>query len=168
MALLKVYNHADERLRRLVMICRYWVVSIACVVLLCGCSNDFSGDRYDSANVGEISRTDSGVVVSLRKVKLKTNEMGIGTVLGAVGGGLVGSAFGGGNAKFLTAAAGAVAGGAAGHAVENREQDGVEYTIKLDSGAIVTIAQGVTPQISVGQQVRIINSNKGRSRVVPL
>ncbi|MDR2666628.1 MAG: glycine zipper 2TM domain-containing protein [Holosporales bacterium] len=147
--------------------CRSWVVCVVCITLLCGCANDFSGNRYDSANIGEVSKTDSGTVMSLRRVELKDDKIGVGTVLGAVGGGLVGSAFGGGNAKFLTAAAGAVAGGAAGHAIENKAQDGIEYTIKLDTGAVVTIAQGVTPQISVGQRVRVINSNKGKSRVVP-
>lgn len=137
--------------------------------LFSGCSNDFSGNRYDSVNVGEVSRTDHGTVVSLRKVEIKPNgnDLGAGALLGGVGGGLLGSAFGGGKGKILTSAAGAVVGGVAGNAIQNRAQDGIEYTIKLDSGATITLAQGTQPAISVGQRVYVVNSSKGRSRVVP-
>lgn len=140
---------------------------MAIAILLAGCASDYSGNKYDGATVGEVQRTEKGQVISLRKVELKPESSVAGTTLGAVGGGLVGSAFGGGNAKLLTAAAGAVAGGIAGNAIATRTQDGIEYTVKLDSGAVVTIAQAPTPAISVGQRVRIIYSQKGRSRVVP-
>ena len=136
-------------------------------ILLAGCASDYSGNRYDGSAVGEVQRTEKGQVISLRKVELKPEHSVAGTALGAVGGGLVGSAFGGGHAKLLTATAGAVAGGVAGNAIATRGQDGVEYTIKLDSGAVVTIAQAPTPTISVGQRVHVIYSQKGRSRVVP-
>ena len=153
---------------------------MAIAVLLAGCTSDYSGNKYEGATVGEVQRTEKGQVISLRKVELKPENSMTGTALGAVGGGLVGSAFGGGNAKLLTAAAGAVAGGIAGNAIASRTQDGVEYTVKeiinsiddkynvkLDSGAVITIAQAPTPPISVGQRVHVIYSQKGRSRVVP-
>ncbi|MBQ2177177.1 MAG: glycine zipper 2TM domain-containing protein [Alphaproteobacteria bacterium] len=140
---------------------------IAIAMMLAGCTSDYSGNRYDGSAVGEVQRTEKGQVISLRKVELKPEKSMAGTALGAVGGGLVGSAFGGGHAKLLTATAGAVAGGVAGNAIATRAQDGIEYTVKLDSGAIVTIAQAPTPAISVGQRVHVIYSQKGRSRVVP-
>lgn len=149
---------------------RIFTSVLACVtatLLLTGCGSEFSGNQYESRTVGEVSRTDSGTVISLRKVELKSDSSTLGTTLGAVGGGAVGSLFGGGNAKFLTATAGAVAGGIAGNAIASRPEEGIEYTIRLDSGSVVTIAQGKDPMISVGQKVRLINSNKGRSRVVP-
>ncbi|MBQ8651232.1 MAG: glycine zipper 2TM domain-containing protein [Alphaproteobacteria bacterium] len=137
------------------------------VVLFSGCStNPFSGNTYDSASMGEVSRTDTGTIVSLRKIEIKSEGTGAGTALGAVGGALAGSLFGGGDGKYLTTAAGAVIGGVAGNAIENRSQDGIEYTIQLDNGSTVTIAQGLTPALSVGQKVRVIYSNRGQSRVV--
>lgn len=140
---------------------------IVCSLFLSGCStSEFSGNRYDAASVGEVARTDRGYVLSLRKVELKPDGSLVGTALGAVGGGLVGSMFGGGNGKFLTAGAGAVAGGLAGNAIGSKSKDGIEYTVKLDNGSIITIAQGASPAISVGQRVYIVNSNKGRSRIV--
>ena len=79
----------------------------------------------------------------------------------------MGSMIGGGKQKLLTGAAGAVAGGVAGNAIASRAEDGIEYTVKLDNGSVVTIAQGTSPAISVGQKVYIVHSQKGRSRVVP-
>lgn len=142
-------------------------LTLVTAVLLSGCASDYSGNKYDGSAVGEVQRTDRGQVISLRKVELKPEVSGVGTALGAVGGGLVGGMFGGGNAKILTATAGAVAGGVAGNALATKTQDGIEYTVKLDTGAIVTIAQAPTPAISVGQRVHVIYSQKGRSRVVP-
>ena len=136
-------------------------------LILTGCGENYSGNRYEGSAVGEIQRTDTGTVISLRKVEIKPETSGTGTALGAVAGGIAGSMFGGGHAKILTATAGAVAGGVAGNAIATRTQDGIEYTIRLDNGAVVTITQDPTPVISVGQKVRLIYSQKGRSRVVP-
>ncbi|MDR2598587.1 MAG: glycine zipper 2TM domain-containing protein [Holosporales bacterium] len=147
----------------------YRCICIAIVgLLLSGCSNNYSGDQYSSKGVGEISRTDRGVIISMRRVDIKPEEgPGAGALIGAVGGGLAGSMFGKGGGKVLAAGAGAAAGGLAGHMIQNRSQDGMEYTVKLDSGAVITLAQGLTPALSVGQRVFVINSNRDRSRIVP-
>jgi outer membrane lipoprotein SlyB len=68
---------------------------------------------------------------------------------------------------MVATGAGAVLGGVAGHAVQNRAKNGVEYTVKLDSGETITLAQGAEPKLSAGQRVYVVNSNKGRSRIVP-
>jgi outer membrane lipoprotein SlyB len=139
------------------------------LLLLAGCANDYSGDTYDGRAVGEVSRADTGTVVSLRKIKIKPegDTPGAGALLGGAAGALAGSAFGGGKGKMLTAAVGGVAGGVAGHMIQNKSQDGFEYTVRLDNGSTVVITQGTSPSLFVGQRVNIINSVKGRSRVVP-
>jgi outer membrane lipoprotein SlyB len=137
-------------------------------LLLSGCSNNYSGDQYSSRGVGEISRTDRGVIISMRKVEIKSDEgPGAGALIGAVGGGLAGSMFGKGGGKLLAAGAGAAAGGLAGHMIQNRAQDGMEYTVKLDSGAVITLTQGLTPAMSVGQRVYVVDSHRDRSRIIP-
>jgi outer membrane lipoprotein SlyB len=142
--------------------------SVLATAFLAGCANnEFSGNRYDSANAGEVARTDEGTIVSLRRVSIKPDGSTEATALGAVGGGLVGSMFGKGGGKLLTTTAGAVAGGVAGNALTSRETEGVEYSVKLGTGAMVTIAQSPEPALSVGQRVFVVNSSKGRSRVVP-
>jgi outer membrane lipoprotein SlyB len=135
--------------------------------LLVGCNNDYSGNRYEGKGVGEVARTDYGTIVSLRKVEIKPEGSGTGAALGAVAGGLVGSMFGKGGGKLLGVGAGAVAGGIAGNAIETKATDGVEYTVKLDNGSVISLTQGPTPPLSVGQRVAVINSNKGPGRIVP-
>ncbi|MDR1289286.1 MAG: glycine zipper 2TM domain-containing protein [Holosporales bacterium] len=142
-------------------------IAVSCL-LLSGCSNNYSGDQYSSRGVGEISRTDRGVIISMRKVEIKSDEgPGAGALIGAVGGGLAGSMFGKGGGKLLAAGAGAAAGGLAGHMIQNRAQDGMEYTVKLDSGAVITLTQGLTPAMSVGQRVYVVDSHRDRSRIIP-
>lgn len=140
-----------------------------CSLLICGCSNDYSGNSYEGHAVGEVSRSDSGTIISMRKIKInpETSNLGAGALLGGAGGALVGSAFGKGGGKILAAGIGALAGGVAGNAIQNRSQEGFEYTVRLDSGATIAVTQGVEPALSVGQKVSVVVSSKGRSRVVP-
>lgn len=144
-------------------------LTLLCSLLLAGCANDYSGNSYDGAAVGEVSRTDAGTIISVRKIKINpdTKDLGAGALLGGTAGALAGSMFGKGKGNLLAAGTGAVLGGVAGNAIQNRSQDGFEYTIRLDNGATVTVTQGVSPTLSVGQRVMVINSNKGRGRVVP-
>jgi outer membrane lipoprotein SlyB len=144
-----------------------WML-IACSLLFSGCA-DYSGDTYEGRAVGEVSRADTGTIVSIRKIKIKPegDTPGMGALIGGAGGALAGSVFGGGRGKILTAGVGALAGGVAGHMIQNREQDGFEYTVRLDTGATIVVTQGPSPALSVGQRVNVINSHKGRSRVVP-
>ncbi len=142
---------------------------VVCSLFIVGCANNYSGDSYEGRSVGEVSRTDSGTIVSIRKVKINPEGEipGMGALLGGAAGAAAGSLFGKGHGKLLGAGIGAVAGGVAGHAIQNRPQDGYEYTIRLDSGATVSVVQGTSPKLCVGQKVNIINSNRGRSKVVP-
>jgi outer membrane lipoprotein SlyB len=74
--------------------------------------------------------------------------------------------FGKGGGKVLSTAVGAVAGGVAGHMIQNKDSDGIEYTVKLDTGPVITVVQGPTPPLSVGQGVYVVNSSRDRSRVI--
>ena len=69
---------------------------------------------------------------------------------------------------LVSAVVGGLAGGTAGHLIEQKlkEQDGIEYQVKLDRGDVVTIAQGIEPKLVVGQRVLIIESHGARSRII--
>ena len=45
------------------------------------------------------------------------------------------------------------------------EQNGIEYVVELAGGELKTIVQGPSPRFAVGQEVFVMVSNKGRSRV---
>jgi outer membrane lipoprotein SlyB len=136
------------------------------VLFLCGCSNDFSGNQYSADSVGEVSKAERGVIISMRKVEIKPDGTA-GTLLGAAGGGVIGSMFGRGKGRLLSTAAGAAAGGLAGHAIQSRSQVGLEYTVRLDNGETIMLTQGTDPVLSVGQEVYVVDSKKGRGRIVP-
>jgi len=90
----------------------------------------------------------------------------IGTVAGAVVGGVAGSTIGHGKGSTIAAVVGAVAGGLAGSAIEEgvTRKDGLEITVKLDSGGLVAVVQEADEQFHPGEKVRLLESG-GTTRV---
>jgi len=82
---------------------------------------------------------------------------GVGAIVGAVGGGLLGSLVGGGTGRDVAIAVGAIGGGLAGHQVAKKydTQPGSIVTVRLDSGVLVEVTQPVNPDLKVGDKVMI-------------
>lgn len=144
--------------------------------LLTSCAPSLGGSDYAVSGVGEVSQTLSGVIISARPVLLRSGnrsgddgQMNMGGLAGAGLGAALGSQIGGGNARYVTGALGAVAGGVAGQNVEKnlKTQRGVEYQVRLNNGSIVTLAQGEEPRMGIGQKVFVVKSARDRSRIVP-
>ena len=156
----------------------YRLTLLCCVglsVLVSGCTPRIGGQDYSVSDSGKAAITYRGVVISARPVVISNQrpenqgQPGAGAGVGAVTGGLVaGSTMGRGNGSLVAAGLGAVAGGVAGHFVEKEltRQEGVEYTIRLDNGNTISVAQGKEPVISVNQSVLVIQGTQ-RTRVVP-
>lgn len=151
-------------------------------VLLCAfvllsttsCTRKINPNIYKAGAVGEASTTYRGVVIGTRTVQVdETEHFGentTGGAVGAIGGGLIGSQIGGGTtAPIIGALAGALAGGLGGAYLQEQmgSQAGIEYTVELTSGKIMTVVQGPENVYAVGQPVLVIVSKKGRSRIVP-
>jgi outer membrane lipoprotein SlyB len=99
-----------------------------------------------------------GEVVAVRGVDIRPGQTRVGTVTGALLGGLGGSQIGGGSvANAAGAVGGAVLGGMAGSAIQgSRTTAGVEITIELDDGQTVAIVQPGDPRdFRVGDRVRV-------------
>lgn len=173
------------------------LASALCISLALGlnaCAN-ISPDTVTASDANEIQSAVEGVIVSKRNVTVKEDSNAIGTLAGAGLGAVAGSAVGGGNMRYITGIAGAVAGGAAGNAIEDKltTQQGVEYIVKLaqqDSGTttvktigainttttvssqsakdrFVTVVQGQGQQVlNVGQKVLIAGANGGHARII--
>lgn len=145
------------------------------ILSLNACAPRLGGNDYALSGTGEIGQTFMGTVTAARPVNLtgqdkhQDGKLGVGAIAGAGAGAVAGSLIGKGSTPWITGTLGALAGGAAGHMIERKatEQEGREYTVKLDQGDTITIAQGLEPAIGVGQRVRVIHSAKDRSRVVP-
>ncbi len=109
-------------------------------------------------------------VESVRVVKISSND-GQPSGLGAIGGGalgaVAGSAIGGGRGSIVTGIIGGIAGAVAGNAAENglAMHDGLEITVRLDTGDMRAITQTATGEVfNAGDRVRLLSSG-GVTRV---
>lgn len=143
------------------------IIVSAITATLAACATSNSGEVYSREDARKVQTVRMGVVESVRQVKLEGTKSPIGTVAGAAVGGIAGSAVGGNDkVSAIAAVIGAVAGGIAGAAIEEgtTRTDGIEITVKLDSGSLIAIVQEATDQFTPGERVRLIESN-GNTRV---
>lgn len=135
-------------------------------VLLTGCPAGLGSKDYSRDQARKVQEVQMGVVESVRAVKLEGTKSAVGPAAGAVVGGVAGSTLGGGRGQIVGAAAGAVLGGLGGAAAEEAitRQDGVEITVRLDSGRILAITQAADEEFRAGDRVRILTGG-GTTRV---
>lgn len=147
-------------------------VTGAVLLSLSGCAREISSNTYKAGHIGEASFTYQGVVASARQVRVEEGEYleqnGTGIALGAIAGGAGGSAIGNGSGQVAATVAGAVLGGLAGAYAEKglKGQNAMEYAVRLNNGSMMTIVQGLDSPLQAGQNVLIMVSHDGRSRVV--
>ena len=108
-----------------------------------------------TANASASVCAQCGVVEAVNAVQKKGEGTGLGAVGGAVVGGLLGSAVGGGDGKKAMTVIGAVGGGVAGNEIEKRQRSTTVYQVqvRMDDGTLRTFTQANAP--TVGQKVTI-------------
>ena len=134
--------------------------------LLNGCVAGQGGGDYARGQARQEQSVRTGVVESVREVRLEGTRSGIGTVAGGVAGGIGGAQIAHGWLGALGALAGAVGGGLLGQAAEEGVTGGkgLEITVRLDNGSLVAITQAADEAFRPGERVRIL-SGGGVSRV---
>lgn len=136
-------------------------------MFLAACASSNSGSVYSRDEARKVQTVKTGVVESVREVKLEGTKSPVGTVAGGAVGGIAGSSIGGeGKSGVVGAVIGAVVGGIAGAMAEEgiTRKDAYEITVKLDGGGLVAIVQEADEIFKAGEKVRIIESG-GVSRV---
>lgn len=130
----------------------------AATVTLTGCPAGLGSKDYSREQARKVQEVQMGVVESVRSVKIEGTKSAVGTVGGAVVGGVAGSTVGGGRGRVVGGAVGAVLGGLGGAAAEEAitRQDGLEITVKLDSGRILAVTQAADEEFRVGDRVRLL------------
>lgn len=139
---------------------------LALSALLAACASSNSGSVYKREDARKVQTVKTGVVESVRTVKLEGTKSPVGTVAGGAIGGIAGGSIGSGRGSAIGAVIGAVAGGLAGSAAEEvvTRKDALEITVKLDGGALVAIVQEADEAFQPGDKVRIVE-NSDTSRV---
>jgi outer membrane lipoprotein SlyB len=116
-----------------------------------------------SKEPGEEQAVRTGVVEEVRRVPLPGSSGYIGTFGGAAAGGIAGGAVGTGRGSQAASVAGAVAGSIAGRALENAvsAKEGLEISVRLDSGSLTVVLQPDGESFKPGERVRVLSGAKG-------
>lgn len=146
---------------------------ILCLFLLAGtgflasCASSRSGQVYSRDQARQEMRVNYGTVREVRSVQIEGTQSGVGAVAGGATGGVLGSMVGGGKGQVLGAVVGAIGGAAVGAVAEEgvTKKNGLEITVELDTGDIVTVVQEADVQFYAGERVRLLRANDGSSRV---
>lgn len=142
------------------------LLALTTPVLLTGCPAGLGSRDYSREEVRRVQEVQMGVVESVRAVKIEGTKSAVGPAAGAVVGGVAGSTVGSGRGSVVGATVGAVLGGVGGAAVEEAatRQDGVEITVRLDSGRLIAVTQAADEEFRVGDRVRVLTGG-GVTRV---
>ncbi len=141
---------------------------LAMAAALTSCSN--YSDTYTRSEVGEARTVKLGTVTSVADIRVKADDHMTGTLVGAGAGGVAGAMLGGGNAKYATAAGGAILGSIAGQQIDKAvtTETWQRIGVRLDDKTYQEISQpkNKSNPIFEGQRVQVLLGTKG-SRVIP-
>jgi len=144
------------------------VAVLAATTLMAGCATESNSNSvYSRAQAQREQTIRYGVVESVREVTIQGNQTGAGTIAGgAIGGVAAGSLIGGGNGSVAAGILGAVLGGIAGSAAENKinQRRALEITVRLENGDMHAITQEADELFRPGERVRLLSSG-GLTRV---
>lgn len=145
---------------------------MSCLLLAACVPSQQTGTSYSRDEARSVQNVKLGTIVDATPVMIEGTKTGIGGVLGGVVGGLAGSTVDDGTTGDIAAVIAGAAGAAVGAKAESAitKAQGMEYTIKLDDGEVISVVQAVDPNaesIGAGDAVKLL-SQGGTFRVTKL
>lgn len=144
---------------------KIFTILVAAIIALAGCANNTSPNTYSVGSVGQVNRSISATVISVREVNV-AGTTGVGGAAGTATGAVLGSSIGGndGRSNIVGAIGGAVIGGIAGAAIEANatKQKALEYVVETENGNLMTIVQGKDAVFAEGQKVLVLYGSPSR------
>jgi len=126
------------------------VFSAGFALLIAGCNTP------PAFQVSEPSAGRVGTVESITQETVQNVNNTVGTVGGAVVGGLLGNQVGGGRGQTAATVVGAAGGAFVGNQAAQRSQTFVwRIGVRYDDGSIATIQQTAAPNLRIGDRVRV-------------
>ena len=146
-------------------------ISISLLTLgLTGCVSGLQGSTYSRSEARQVQEVEFGTVLSTNPVVIEGKQSGAGQLPGAIIGGVAGSSVGEGKGQQIFTILGAVGGAVVGSMIEEQatRTQGLELTIKMDSGKSLSIVQevGNVNVFREGQRVRVLTQG-ALARVSP-
>jgi outer membrane lipoprotein SlyB len=137
-------------------------------VTLSACAEEGGPSYYPPYAEGVVAPVEEGVVVSSRPIEFGPGDTAGGTIIGGVGGAVVGSALAGPGSRGAGAVLGALGGALLGTAVASSDRvHGFAYTIRRRDGRLIEIAQADKSPIPDGVRVAVSFGPGRRARVSP-
>jgi len=151
---------------------KYLLISLFIVSLVACVPSQQTGTSYSRDEARTVQNVKLGTIIDATPVMIEGTKSGIGGVLGGVVGGLAGSTIDDGATADIAAVIVGAAGAAVGAKAESAltKAEGMEYTIKLDDGEVISVVQAVDPKaapIMAGDAVKLL-SQGGTFRVTKL
>jgi len=146
------------------------ILILILALTLSACANPNSQSNYSSSDIGRATETKEATVIKTRFITITGENRGNGMLAGGAIGAVGASNVGGGTGNGLAVVGAAIVGAIVGNIVEQQIADsrGVEYTVRLKSGKIQTIAQNQAKDDTVfkkGDKV-LVQSGAGYQRVL--
>jgi outer membrane lipoprotein SlyB len=133
--------------------------------LLCACASNGHGSNASTptlTDTRESGNSGFGRIEAIEVSKIPgSDDIGMGSVIGGVIGGILSNQIGGGNGKILATVAGMGGGAIVGNRVEqfNRLHETYRIRVQLDNGDLQTVSQDNDADLSVGNRVHIDNGH---------
>lgn len=142
------------------------ILAVLAASILVGCGTRETGSVYNQDEAGREQTVRFATVEAVRPVSIAGSRSGVGSVAGGVIGGIAGSEIGHGKGAAIGAVLGGVGGVVGGEAIEESttRKDGVEITVRLESGELRAVVQQAGELFSTGERVRLLTSG-GTTRV---
>ncbi|MFP4088610.1 MAG: hypothetical protein ACLFUL_17670 [Desulfobacteraceae bacterium] len=147
---------------------RLSVLFLAVLLAFCAaCASSRSTKTYTREEARRVQTVETGKVVRVEPVRIEGTKTPLGVVAGGALGAALGSTIGRGTGQVIAGVAGDIAGGVAGGAVEEAatKKDGLEITVRLDSGRTVVVVQEADVAFGPGDRVALIKGPDGVTRV---
>ena len=146
------------------------VASLSCNVF----AQDYSGDVYQGNQAQRAQQVTTAEILGIRQITIKGDPSVVVGTAGAALGALTVIGIAGANSNPYGVVAGSIVAALFGGAYTNEfakklvEQPGFEFTLKLNDGRIVTVAQTNIDAMGLGDTVYITKSTDGILRVYKL
>lgn len=138
----------------------------ACTVLNPPPPRSYPDETYQGNTQSQHNYSGYGVVTSIEGTQqgyrgIAGSGYGLGTVAGAVIGGVAGNQVGSGKGNTAATIVGSAGGAYIGHQLEKRNQPapGYEITIRMSNGEYQTLSQATPGDLRVGDRVRVENGS---------
>jgi len=142
------------------------ILAVLAALMLGACGSRETGSAYNQSEIGREQTVRFATVESVRTVSIAGSRSGVGSIAGGVLGGIAGSEVGHGKGAAVGAVLGGVGGMVGGEAIEESatRKDGVEITVRLESGELRAVVQQAGEPFNPGERVRLLTSG-GTTRV---